>query len=108
LLDVVGLDGRLQGAGHGVLRVALVETAHFVAPPGKRFRRYARIAAFIDDVVDLAAESVERGDGAALFRWQEEERVVEAGTALGRFLLAVFVGRHRARSGRRAADLHAG
>jgi hypothetical protein len=50
--------------------------------------------AFIDDVIDFAAEGVERGDRATLVRRQEEKAVVEAGTAAGGFLLAIFVGGH--------------
>src|SRR5581483_7986062 len=59
-----------------------------------------RVARLVDRVVDLAAESVERGDGAAPLRRQEQERVVEARTALRRLLLAVLVGSHRIESAR--------
>ena len=58
------------------------------ATPGSRH--------FVDDVVDLAAERVERGDRAAPRRRQEQEAVVEARAALRGLLLAVLVGRHAA------------
>ena len=48
----------------------------------------------VDDVVDLAAERVQRDDPAAPFRRQEQEAVVEARAAVRGLLLAVVVGRH--------------
>ena len=52
------------------------------------------VASLVDHVVHLAAERVQRGDGAPALRRQEEEAVVEARAARGGLLLAVFVGRH--------------
>ncbi len=62
-------------------------------------RASCRIRNLVDDIVDLAAERVERRDRAAPLGRQEQEAVVEARAAAGRLLLAVLVRRHAARSG---------
>ena len=63
-------------------------------PPRELDARDVRLAHLVDDVVDFAAERVQRGDRAPARRRQEQEAVVEARAALRRLLLAVFVGRH--------------
>ena len=57
--------------------------------------RLRRRSTLVDDVVDFAAEGVQRRDRAAPLRRQEQEAVVEARAALRGLLLAVLVGRHR-------------
>ena len=59
-------------------------------------RATAGIGHLVDDVVDFAAERIERGDRAAARRRQEQEAVVEARAALRGLLLAVLVGCHAA------------
>ena len=56
------------------------------------------VTAFVDNIIDLATEGVQRGYGTPLFHRQEQKAVVEAGAASGRFLLAVLVGRHGSRN----------
>ena len=81
---------------HRMLRRAGEDLRDFLPPPRELRARHARIGHFVDDVVDLAAERVQRGDRAPARRRQEQEAVVEARPALRRLLLAVLVGRHRA------------
>ena len=74
-----------------------VERARDLLPPPRELRaRDGGIRHLVDDVVDLAAERVERGDRAAARRRQEQEAVVEARAALRGLLLAVLVGCHAA------------
>ena len=94
LRQVEGVRGFGEGLRDGVAGFALVGASQFGAPPGEPDARQLRVGAFVDDVIHLPAEGVERGDGAAA-RWrQEEEAVIEAGPALRRLLLAVFVRCH--------------
>ncbi|KAG0778344.1 hypothetical protein G6F22_011289 [Rhizopus arrhizus] len=93
--DRTALQLRLQRPGHRVVRLAVEHLVDLRAPPGQLDAGQRRIGAFVDHVVHFAAIRVQRGDRAAAFRRQEQERVVEAGTALGGFLLAVFVRGHR-------------
>ncbi len=81
---------------HRVIRIARGKALDLVAPPGECCLRHGGIADFVDDVVDLAAVGVDRGDRATPFRRQKQERVVEARAAAGGLLLAVLVGSHRA------------
>jgi hypothetical protein len=90
---------RLQRLRHRVLWLAVGHPRHFLAPPGEFGRCELHVLAFIDHVIDLAAEGVQRGDRSPLRRWQEEEAVIEARTAAGGLLLAVFVGSHRQSQG---------
>jgi hypothetical protein len=53
-----------------------------------------RIAALIDNVIDLAAESVQRRNCLPPLRGQEKKAVVKAGAALRCFLLAILFRRH--------------
>src|SRR5205085_4107104 len=70
----------------------------FITPPRKFRGGDLRIEAFVDDVVDLAAEGIERGDRATALRRKEEKGVIEAGAARRGFLLTIIVGRHTARA----------
>ncbi len=88
------LDEGLERARDRMLRVAGEEVRDLGAPPRELGAGDPDVAHLVGDVVHLAAESVERRDRAPLLRRQEEEAVVEARAARGRFLLAVFVGRH--------------
>src|SRR6185503_7455329 len=65
-----------------------------LAPPRELRRGHAGVGAFVDDVVDLAAKRIERGDRAAPIRRQEQKAVIEARPAGDRLLLAVFVSVH--------------
>src|SRR4029453_1734676 len=67
---------------------------HLLAPPRKLRVCDAGIARFVDNVVDFAAERIERCDRPPPLRRQEHEAVVEARPALRRLLPAVFVGAH--------------
>ena len=89
-----------QRERHRMLRRAGEHGADLLAPPGELRAGELGIGDFVDDVVDFAAERVERGDRAPPLRRQEQEAVVEARAALRRPLLAVFVGRHAAPPGR--------
>jgi hypothetical protein len=73
---MAGQRARPDAAGAAVEMAAIS-----VAPPGELGARDAGVAAFVDDVVDFAAERVERGDRAAPLRRQEQEAVVEARAA---------------------------
>ena len=79
-----------------MLRRPVERARDLLAPPRELRARDGRIRHLVDDVVDLAAERVERGDRAAPRRRQEHEAVVEARAALRRLLLAVLVGCHAA------------
>ncbi len=92
--QAVGRHHRLQGEGHRVLRRAREHGADLAAPPGELRAGEVRIGRLVDDIVDFAAERVERGDRAPPLRRQEHEAVVEARAALRGSLLAILVGRH--------------
>ena len=92
--DVERLDQRRQGARHRVLRVAGVQLGHLGSPPGQLGLRHGGFRGIVHGVVHFAAKGVQRGDGATAFLRQEQEGVVEAGAALRRLVLAVFVGSH--------------
>ena len=88
-------DDRLQRLRHRMLRRAVVRGARPRAATTRAWRaRRRRSVDLVDDVVDLAAERVQRGDRAPPLRRQEQEAVVEARAALRGLLLAVVVGRH--------------
>ena len=80
-----------------MLRRAVERARDLLPPPRELGARDVRVGHLVDDVVDLAAERVERRDRAAPWRRQEQEAVVEARAALRRLLLAVLVGRHAER-----------
>src|ERR1700694_2791858 len=67
----------------------------FAAPPCELEPRHARIGDFVDNVVDLPAECVQRGDRAPALRRKKAEAVIEARTAAGGLFFAVGVGTHR-------------
>ena len=71
-----------------------IEPLDLEPPPGELGGGHRLVADLVDDVVDLAAEGIERGDRAAPFRRQEQEAVVEARAAARRLVLAVLVRRH--------------
>src|SRR6266536_3006096 len=77
-----------------MLRLAGERGTDYIAPPPELRPGDAGVYRLVDDVVDLAAERVERRDGASAFGRQEQEAVIEARAALRRFLLAVLVGGH--------------
>src|SRR5687768_7478177 len=78
-----------------MVRVSREEVRYLGPPPRELGARDLGVAHLVGDVVDLAAEGVERGDRAAPLGREEQEAVVEARAALGGFLLAVVVGVHR-------------
>jgi hypothetical protein len=78
------------------VRLAVGNALDFLAPPGELGRGDGNVVAFVDDVIDFAAEGVERHDGAPALDGQEQEAVVEGGAAGGALLLAVLVGIHGA------------
>ena len=88
-------DRGREGERHRVLRSPFERRADLGAPPAKLDPRHPRVADFVDDVIDLAAECIQRRNGAPLIGRQETEAVVEARPALRRLLRAVFVGTHR-------------
>src|SRR5205814_9679898 len=94
--DAERLAMRLERARHRMLRLAVEEIRHFAAPPGELRGGNLRIHAFVDDVVHLAAEGIERSDGAPALGREKEKRVVEARAARGGLLLAVLVWRCQA------------
>src|SRR5512143_2280588 len=53
------------------------------------------VAAVVERLIHLTTEGVEGRDGTTLFGWEEEETVVEAGTAACGALLAIIVRCHR-------------
>src|SRR5690348_7021025 len=75
---VEGFEMRLERSRDGMLRLAGEKIRHLVAPPGQLCSSNLRIEAFVDDVVDFAAEGIERRDRAPALRGQEEKGVVEA------------------------------
>ncbi|MPN26598.1 hypothetical protein SDC9_174023 [bioreactor metagenome] len=86
----------LQRLSDGVLRIAFADAFDFLAPPGELGRGQRDVVAFVDHVVDLAAEGVERHDGLTALRGQEQEAVIEGRAAGGALFLAVLVGSHGA------------
>src|SRR5690349_10781433 len=94
------IESRRERPRHRMLRVAAEELRHLVPPPAEGHARGRSIARLVDGVVDLAAERVQRGDGAPALWREEQERVIEARAALRCFLPAVFVWRHRASTAR--------
>jgi len=71
------------------------ETAfNLLAPPVQLASGNITVAAFIDNIVDLLAEGVQRCNCAALFSGNKQETVIEAGPALRDLVLAILVGRH--------------
>ena len=84
LRQAVGRHHRHQRPGHRVLRRAGVRGDDLGAPPRELAARDARVGDLVDDVVDFAAERVQRGDRASPFGRQEQEAVVEARAAAAR------------------------
>ena len=82
--QAIGGDHRPQRERHRMLRRAGEHGADLLPPPGELRARELRVGDLVDDVVDLAAERVERGDRAPPLRRQEQEAVVEARAALRR------------------------
>src|SRR5690606_22679339 len=79
--DAELLPVRGQRARDRMLRLPGVQALDFAAPPVEARARKLRVGRFVDDVVDLATERVERGDGAPS-RWrQEQEAVIETRSA---------------------------
>jgi hypothetical protein len=96
LLQGETLQMRREGARHRMMRLAGVHRADLLPPPRELGRGELSIGGLVDDVVDLPAEGVERGDRPAPLGRQEEKGIVEARAARGGLLLAVLVGRHTA------------
>ena len=67
LRDPEPLDRGGERARDRVARRAGEERGDFDSPPRELCRRNARVGALVDDVVDLAAEGVQRSDGASPF-----------------------------------------
>ena len=88
-----------------MLRRAVERAGDLLPPPRELGLRDVRVVHFVDHVVDLAAERVQRGDRAPPRRRQEQEAVVEARAARRGLLLAVLVRgheQHRVRYAHRA------
>ncbi len=94
LREVELFHHRNQRQRHRMLRTARVDFSDLPAPPVERGARHVGVGAFVHHIVHLAAKGIQRGDGAALVRWQEQEAVVEAGAAFCGFVLAILVGSH--------------
>src|SRR5439155_6715364 len=92
--DIELLHESCERETYRMLRLAGGEIGDLGAPPRELGARYLRIRRFVDHIVYFPAEGVERSDGAPPLRREEQERVVEARAARGRFLLAVLVGGH--------------
>src|SRR5260370_8812974 len=88
LRDGETLDMRRKSLGYRVLRFAGEKIRNLRAPPGELGRGELRVGGLVDDVIDLAAEGVQRRDRAPALGRQEEKREVEARSALARFLLS--------------------
>jgi hypothetical protein len=71
-----------QRLRHRMLRRAVECARNLLPPPCKLDARHTRIGHLVHDVVDLAAKCVERRDGAAPWRGQKQEALVEARVAL--------------------------
>ena len=97
------VDERQQRARHRVRRLPVEERRDLAAPPLELRLGHRRVADLVHDVVDFAAEGVDRGDRAAPLGRQEQERVVEARAAGRGLALAVLVGRHAASGTGRSA-----
>ena len=80
----------------GMPRRAGIEAFDFTAPGIELCGGRVHIAAFINDVIYFAAESIECSDRLPPFRRQESEAVIKTRTAGGGFLLAICVRRHGA------------
>ena len=59
-----------------MFRQASVKAVEFFAPPGELDGGKLRVMAFVNNVVDLAAEGVERRNGLPPFRRQKKETIV--------------------------------
>jgi len=92
--EAVRCHMRLQRQGHWMTRVALQHGGNFLAPPHQFGAGDIGILDFIDGIVHLAAEGVERSDGTPSFHRQKQKAVIKTRAALGGFLLAIFVRRH--------------
>ena len=98
LFDIEGFAVRQEGEQGGVA-IGFdfwrgKSLADFLRPPGELGGGDAGLAHFIDDIIDLAAKRIKRGDsGAALFG-EEEEGVIKAAARLRGFLLNVLLGCH--------------
>ena len=86
---------RHQRPHRRVVRLAGEGCCDLLAPPVQLGRCHAGIGDFVDDVVDLAAERIERGDRGAPRRRQEQEGVVEARAARGSAFLNILLAASR-------------
>src|SRR5690606_37808239 len=77
-----------------VLGRTIEQPLDLAAPPAELHARDIRVVDLVDDVVDLAAERVQRGDAVAFARRQELEREIEARAAARDFVAAIFDRRH--------------
>src|SRR4029078_5146546 len=87
-------------------RLLVEQLADLHPPPGKLGARELRVGAFVHYVVHLAAEGVQRGDGAPALRRQEQERIVETRSAGRGLALAVLVRTHSALAKSRGQSNH--
>ena len=111
LQELLLWDGKLCNDGqqrlrYRMLRLAGIELGDFLPPPGELGARNLQVLALIDDVVDLPAKGVERGDRPPPVRGQEHEAVVEARSARSGLLLAVFFRSHLVRLFRKPRFSH--
>ncbi len=90
----VSLQMRLQSLSHRMGWIARQHGRDFFAPPHQFGARHAFVGAVVDCIVDLAAESIQRRDGASPLCRQEQEAVIKTGSALSGLLLAVIVWGH--------------
>src|SRR5690606_30070326 len=86
---------RRKRAHHGVFGLAREQVVDLRAPPCQLDARHRRVGTFVHHVVYLAAERVQRGNGAPALGRQEQERIIKTRTALGGLFLAVLVRRHK-------------
>ncbi|MNY43142.1 hypothetical protein D3C86_1780790 [compost metagenome] len=70
--------------------LACIGLGDFAAPPGELGRGDAGVADFVHDIIDLAAERIERGDGRAPLLGQEKKSVIKAAARGGSFFLDVL------------------
>jgi len=92
--DGVALRCVVERARGGVLRLACREAADLGPPPVELGLGHLALVAFVDHVVELAAQRVKRRDRAPRVRRQEDKAVVEAGAAGGGAILAILMDVH--------------
>src|SRR5439155_3369683 len=88
-------DRRRERQRDGVPWRSAEHCSDFATPPRELEPRDARIGDFVDDVVDFAAECIQRDDRAPSLRRKKAEAVVEARAAARGFFFAVGIRSHR-------------